>query len=187
MTKEEAGEQIGSFEVSLKLELREDGTYIAYADGEVVKDKIISVLQSLKPQLRDMLIRGIGEGLNEAGLPGDFSTQESIEAALGSSLDDLLKISSGYTMDELLDKVIEEARDNLDIEQYFHPSEGNYTLDLDKGELCFSLQLNDEPDPANVELFRLEDGKLVFYDCRGESVIKGEYIVDYPIAFTREP
>lgn len=183
MNEEEITDTIGTFEIPIKLELREDGTYQGSAEPEKVKEKMVSLLETLKPQLRELVIRGIGESLAEAGLTGDLSTQEGIEAALGSSLDELMKISSGYTLDELLDQAIEEAKDGFDAEQYVQTVEGNYLLDLDKSELCFSEQLNDEPDPAEAEQYRLEEGGLVIYDHTG----KGFFGDSYPLTFTREP
>ena len=162
MNEEEITDTIGTFEIPIKLVLRDDGTYQGSAEPGKVKEKMVSLLETLKPQLRELVIRGIGESLAEAGLTGDLSTQEG---------------------DELLDQAIEEAKDGFDAEQYIQTVEGNYLLDLDKSELCFSEQLNDEPDPAEAEQFRLEEGRLVIFDHTG----KGFFGDSYPLTFTREP
>ena len=183
--EEETKEMIGEFLLPSVIDLREDGTYLISIDGERLKSGTMAMMEKLRPAFSDLFIRALGEGLKDMGLQGDLTTREGIEAALGKPLDEILKLSAGSTLDELLDMLMEQLDKELDLDTLAEKSqEGNYLLDLDESMLYFSQQLDEEPDTANGECFRLEDGKLVVFDHTGEG---GFFEGFYPVTLTREP
>ncbi len=183
IAEEEAREMVGDFKFLTVLTLREDNTYSLKVDGDRLKTDAMAMFETLRPFFRDMLIQALGEGFAEAGIAGDLSTQEGIEAALGAPLDDILKASVGATMEELLDQMMEQLSEEMDPDNFVMEQEGNFLLDVDKCELAFSEQLNDEADPANGERYRLDGDTLEIYEAVGEPFFEGKY----PVVFTRVP
>lgn len=180
MDPEEFAASIGKFTFKSKLELKEDGTYRLSLDAESFRESMTTLFTNLKPIIRELMIKSIAKEF----LGKEDGTLEELETQLGTSIDEFLKTFMGMTLDDLIDLALEQ----MNSEEYIssltgNDKEGRYLIDLDKDILYFSESLDEEPDTANGEYFKLEDGIMKITDCFGE----GFFEEFYPVTLTKSP
>ena len=180
MEPEPFAELIGEFPLQGTLELKEDGTYKIALDMESLEENASRLLPKLKPIMKDMLIRTLAQEI----LGDENATQEQLEEALGSTLDEFLSSFVGTDLDSFLDMAMEEMNiEDLLVSLEDTAQEGRYSVDVEKKLLHFSDSLDVQPDEANGEIFTLKDGVVEISEYIGE----GFFAQFYPITLTRTP
>lgn len=178
----DAGKYFDECFIRATLELREDNTYRLFCDEADVRDTIQAIKPGIVAMVRDMLIQALGQQLAAQGVPGDLSTLEGLEKALGMSLDQVIRVSVGKGLDEYIDELLEEAMgESLYDSLQAANQEGIFAVDFDEGKLYLSDDGGSEINPESCELFRLGEGTLEIVGHVG----KGQFEGMYPVSMTR--
>ena len=146
------GDYLEHFELVMRLELNQDGTYHLSPDTAGMESSLQSFRDAMTPFIRGYLQHYIANALKESGIEGDFSTLEGLEEAIGTDLDSAIEQSLGVSLEDYVDTLMEE----MNVENLFAGAvaEGSYTVE--PGKLLFS----DKSEPAE---FTLEGDTLTLH------------------------
>lgn len=129
-------------ELELRLELNEDGTYRLTGDTTRMDETRQTVREAIASFVNDYLLFYIARTLEESGVKGDFSTRESIEAALGADLGEVIRSALGMDLETYIDQLAHET----DPAKLLPGLEGRGRYTVTDGALYFSADPEKEPD-----------------------------------------
>lgn len=102
-------------DLSLILELKEDGAYHMEPDMAEMTVSLQSFREAMSPFIRAFFRQTIAKTLQSSGIEGDFSTLEGLEAAIGTDLDAAIEASMGVKLEDYVDMLMDE----MDVESLF--------------------------------------------------------------------
>lgn len=174
MDEMDLGEELGDdftieqFNVTMILELRDDGTYTASIEESSMKTAFEGLLTEMEGAMRTMM------------------EKEMESSGAGMSADEMLGLL-GMTMDELIRSLMDELRASLEEEAVINNSleeaktQGKWTAKSGK------LYLSDEPDEAvsedDFEVYKLDGNTMTWTEHTGDDLLELEGL--YPVVWNK--
>ena len=150
------GDYLEHFELSMYLDLKEDGTYHLWMDQERMTGAVDGFREAIKPFIRDFLQYYIAQALTDSGIEGDFSTLEGLEKAIGMELDEAIEQSLGMSLEDYVDTLMAD----IDLDSAFGDADREGQYKVEPGKLYISDALDHEPDDSHAVDFTVENETL---------------------------
>lgn len=169
--------RLDSFPVNLLYTFRDDGTYEASMDPDVMKSSMEQFMKALGSWMDDYLLKALGDALMEQGYAGDFTTWAGLEQAAGMTRAEIYEASLGMSLEDY----IQTITDSLQLDQLSESAhvEGRYEVEL--GRLYMNEALDKEITKTDYTKISVNDKIMTWLGYVGNG--NGGFV--YPAVFDR--
>ena len=160
------GDYLESYNMKMRLELKEDDTYQLTADADTMKASVENLRVATADFLEDYLLSAIGTTLEQSGLSGDFTTREGIEAAIGMDLDEAIEQSLNMKLEDYVDLIIGE----IDVDETLSGVQRQGKFQVEEGKLYLSASPEQEANTSDPVDFTVDGDTLTIHVKQADAI-----------------